>query len=70
MIYLIFILTYHSLCVCVCLAGIGGATAVAGLLFWILFKKYNALEEEMNKLEDNGEVAVRAADINATGRVT
>lgn len=53
---------------CVCLAGIGVATAVAGLLFWILFKKYNAREEEMNKLEDNGEVAVRAADINATGR--
>lgn len=53
-----------------CLAGICGSTAVAGLLFWILFKKYNAREEEMNKLEDNGEVAVRAVDINAKGRVT
>lgn len=53
-----------------CLAGICVSTAVAGLLFWILFKKYNAREEEMNKLEDNGEVAVRAVDISANGRVT
>lgn len=52
------------------LAGICGSTVVAGLLFWILFKKYNAREEEMNKLEDNGEVAVRAANISAKGRVT
>lgn len=58
------------MCVSVRLAGICGSAAVAGLLFWIIFKKYNAREEEMNKLEDNGEVAVRAADINAKGRVT
>ena len=56
--------------VCVRLAGICGATVVAGLLFWILFKRYNAREEEMNRLENNGEVAVRAADISAKGRVT
>lgn len=42
---------------------------VAGSLFWILFKKYNARDEELNRLEDNGEVAVRAADISAKGRV-
>lgn len=53
-----------------CLAGIAGSTVVAGLIFWILFKKYNAREEDMNKLEDNGEVAVRATDISAKGRVT
>lgn len=51
------------------LAGISVASAVAGLLFWIVFNKYNAREEEMNKLEDNGEVAVRAADISARGKV-
>ena len=55
---------------CVCLAGICGSSAVAGLLFWILFRKYNGQEEDMNRLEDNGEVAVRATDINAKGRVS
>lgn len=55
---------------CVCLAGICISTSVAGLLFWIVFKKYNAQEDEMNKLEDNGEVAVRAVDISAKGRVS
>lgn len=53
-----------------CLAGICGSSAIAALLFWILFKKYNAREEEMNKLEDNGEVAVRATDISTKGRVS
>lgn len=57
---------YSDLCL---LAGICVATAVAGLLFWILFKKYNAREEELNRLEDNGEVAIKAADISAKGRI-
>lgn len=67
-----YIILYSDLyvCVCVCLAGICVSSAVAGLLFWILFKKYNAQEEELNRLEDNGEVAVRAVDINAKGRVS
>lgn len=53
-----------------CLAGICVAATVAGSLFWIFFKKYNAREEEMNGLEDSGEKAVRATDISANGKVS
>ncbi|RPA72044.1 PTR2-domain-containing protein [Ascobolus immersus RN42] len=33
-------------------ASIAGATALAGVLFWFLFNKYNDQEVEMNKLDD------------------
>lgn len=33
-------------------SSIAAATAIAGTLFWILYKKYNDQEVEMNKIED------------------
>lgn len=30
--------------------GLAVATAIAGVIFWVLFKRYNDTEEEMNSL--------------------
>ncbi|MCJ1428436.1 peptide transporter ptr2 [Sticta canariensis] len=49
--------------------GICIATIITAGLFWFLFSHYNAAEESMNQLDDNGEVAVKASEINARGAV-
>lgn len=49
------------------LAGICIAAAISGGLFWAFFHKYNATEESMNKLEDDGEKAVKASAIDFKG---
>ncbi|MCJ1467054.1 peptide transporter ptr2 [Pseudocyphellaria aurata] len=49
--------------------GIGIATIITAALFWFLFKHYNATEVSMNQLDENGQVAVKAHDINARGAV-
>lgn len=49
---------YTGLCV---------ATLIAGALFWIIFRRYNATEESMNELEKYGEKAVQANEISAAG---
>ena len=36
-------------------ASIAAATLVAGLAFWLCFRKYNQVEEELNKLDANNE---------------
>lgn len=46
-------------------ASIAGATAIAGSLFWLLFKKYNEQEVEMNQLEledDNKPVPLKEVE--------
>lgn len=50
-------------------AGLAIATFITAVLFWTIFKKYNATEEEMNSLENEGEKAVPANEINALGGV-
>lgn len=50
---------YTGLCV---------ATIITAGAFWILFKQYNATEEEMNALEDKGEKAVAADEVGISGR--
>ncbi len=49
------------------LAGLAVATFITAVVFWLLFKKYNVTEEQMNKLEDAGEKAVPAHEITAGG---
>ena len=51
---------YTGLCV---------ATIIVAALFWIMFRKYNATEEEMNALENRGEKAVAAHEVNSGGNV-
>ena len=50
---------YTGLCV---------ATIITAGAFWILFRKYNATEDEMNALEDKGEKAVAADEVGILGR--
>ncbi|MCJ1270213.1 peptide transporter ptr2 [Lobaria immixta] len=50
-------------------AGIAIATIITAGLFWFFFRHLNATEESMNRLEDNGEVAVKATEISAGGAV-
>lgn len=52
---------YTGLCV---------ATIITAGIFWVIFKKYNATEEELNALEDKGEKAVNAQDVGVTGQNT
>ena len=49
---------YTGLCV---------ATIIAAGAFWMIFKKYNATEEEMNALEDKGVKAVAADEVGGLG---
>ena len=51
---------YTGLCV---------ATIIVAALFWIIFRKYNATEEEMNALGDRAEKAVAAHEVNSGGNV-
>lgn len=50
---------YTGLCV---------ATTMTAGIFWVLFKKYNASEEELNALEDKGEKAVNTQDVGVSGK--
>ena len=50
---------YTGLCV---------ATIITAGVFWVIFRKYNATEEELNALEDKGEKAVNAQDVGVLGR--
>ena len=52
---------YTGLCV---------ATIIAAALFWLLFRQYNASEERMNALEDQGDKPVAATEISGGGNVT
>lgn len=36
-------------------SSIAGATAIAGVAFWLCFRKYNKTEEEMNRLDADNE---------------
>lgn len=47
--------------------GLTVATFLAGVLFWFLFRKYNYTEEEMNRLEDQGDKPVPATAVKADG---
>jgi len=48
-------------------ASLAGVTLIVAAIFWFLFKKYNAQEEDLNALEDQGDKAVMATEINRTG---
>jgi len=48
-------------------ASLAGVTLLVAAIFWFLFKKYNAQEEDLNALEDQGDKAVMATEINRTG---
>lgn len=48
-------------------ASLAGVTLIVAAIFWLLFKKYNAQEEDLNALEDQGDKAVMATEINRTG---
>ena len=45
------------------------ATIIVAAVFWLLFRQYNATEEQMNALEDKGDKPVAATDLSAGGRV-
>ena len=47
--------------------GIAVAAVLAGVLFWVIYSKYNNTEEEMNAMEDMGEKPVAANEIPASG---
>jgi len=49
-------------------ASLAGVTLLVAAIFWLLFKKYNAQEEDLNALEDQGDKAVMATEINRTGQ--
>ncbi|KAK4693535.1 hypothetical protein P7C71_g3887, partial [Lecanoromycetidae sp. Uapishka_2] len=42
-------------------AGLCVATIITGGIFWVIFRKYNATEEQLNALEDKGEKAVKGS---------
>ncbi|MCJ1338699.1 peptide transporter ptr2 [Bachmanniomyces sp. S44760] len=48
-------------------AGLAAAALVAGIVFWLLFRRLNAVEESLNELEDKGEKAVGVNEIPAAG---
>lgn len=50
--------------------GLCVATIIAGGIFWLIFRRYNATEEEMNSLEDKGEKALPATAVKAGGATT
>ncbi|KAI4135565.1 MAG: hypothetical protein LQ347_000566 [Umbilicaria vellea] len=52
---------YTGLCV---------ATIIVAVVFWLLFRQYNATEEQMNALEDKGDKPIPATEVNATGNVS
>ena len=45
------------------------ATIIVAAVFWLLFRRYNATEEQMNALEDKGEKPVAATELSAGGNV-
>ena len=47
--------------------GLCVATAISAVCFWLLFSRYNAVEEEMNSLEDLGEKPIPATAVKADG---
>jgi proton-dependent oligopeptide transporter, POT family len=49
--------------------GLAVATVIAGVIFWVLFSRYNKSEDQMNELEEHGEKAQRANRIGAVGVV-
>lgn len=44
------------------------AALVAGVVFWILFRRYNKTEDSMNAIEAKGEKPIEATAISATGK--
>lgn len=49
--------------------GISIAALIAGACFWLLFSRYNATEEAMNRLEDNRDKPIPATAVKADGTV-
>lgn len=47
--------------------GLAIATFTAGCVFWVLFSRYNRMEESMNELDKTGVKAVNAGEVGATG---
>lgn len=50
-------------------AGLACATISTAVIFWFLFSKYNATEDEMNALEHLGDKAVPVNEMTGTGAV-
>ncbi|KAI9846137.1 MAG: peptide transporter ptr2 [Thelocarpon superellum] len=46
--------------------GLAIAAAIAAALFWLIYRRYNATEEEMNELEARGEQALPATEVGTT----
>ncbi|KAI9763596.1 MAG: peptide transporter ptr2 [Geoglossum simile] len=49
-------------------AGLAIAAGISGTVFWLIYHKYNDTEEEMNKLEHQGEVARPVTEVTGIRR--
>lgn len=49
--------------------GLVVATVIAGCVFWVLFSRYNKIEESMNDLDKTGLKAVKVNEVGAMGLV-